>query len=324
MKSQKLKIAVIMGGKSAEHEVSLASGKAVLKNIDKKKYNVLPIVITKKGIWTTSKTRATLDTLKKIQGIDLALIMLHGSYGEDGTIQGLFEMLNIPYTGAGVLSSALSMNKLKTKEIMLVNNILIPKYVSFSKSEWLHDQQEILKKIIKKLSFPCVVKPNDLGSSIGISIPKNKIGLAKACKLALKYSNQILVEKYIRGREIHCGVLGNEEPIALPLDEVFSKNEFYDYEAKYKKGMSLHQAPANLPKNLTRKIQNQAIKIYKLVLCRGMARVDFFVRGEKIYFNEINTIPGFTETSILPKEAKILEISFTKLIDLIIGFALKR
>ncbi len=233
-------------------------------------------------------------------------------------------MLNIPYTGAGVLSSALSMNKLKTKEIMLANNVLIPRYVSFSKIEWQKNQKEILKEIIKKLKLPCVVKPNDLGSSIGISIPKNKVDLAKACKFALKYSNQILVEEYIKGREIHCGILGNENPKALPLDEVFPKNEFYDYESKYKKGMSLHQTPANLSKSLTSRTQSLAVKIYKLVLCQGMARVDFFIKEGKIYFNEINTIPGFTETSILPKEAKILGISFARLIDQIIKFALKK
>lgn len=323
-KRKKLKIAVIMGGKSAEHEVSLNSGKAILKNIDKKKYNVLPVVITRNGRWTTAKTQTTLNTLKKIQNIDLALIMLHGPYGEDGTIQGLFEMLDIPYTGAGVFSSALAMNKLKTKEIMLANNVLVPKFFTFSSYEWQRNQDNIIKKIIKKLGFPCVVKPNDLGSSIGISIPKNKTNLKKACKLALKYSKQILVEEYIKGREIHCGVLGNEKPKALPLDEVFPKKEFYDYEAKYKKGMSFHQTPANLPKKLTSKIQKQAIKIYKLALCQGMARIDFFVKGKKIYFNEINTIPGFTETSILPKEAKISGISFTKLIDMIIKYALNK
>jgi len=321
---KKLKIAVIMGRKSAEHEVSLASGEAVLNNIDKSKYSVLPVKITKSGTWKTDKTSKTIDTLKKIKNIDVAFIIMHGPYGEDGTIQGLLEMLDITYTGAGVLSSSLSMDKLKAKEIMQANGILIPDYLSFTKEEWKIDQNKIIEKVKKSLGFPCVIKPHDLGSSIGISIPKNTNDLKKGFNEALKYSNLILIEKYINGREIHCGILGNKELRALPLDEVISSNEFYDYEAKYKQGMSDHKMPADLSKDLTNKIQDLAKKIYKLVLCEGMARVDFFVVKNRVYFNEINTIPGFTETSIFPKEAKAFGISYTKLIDEIINLALSR
>ncbi len=313
-----------MGGKSAEHEVSLSSGQAVLDNIDKSKYIITPVKITRTGVWKTDKTNNTIDTLKRIKNVDVAFIMMHGPYSEDGTIQGLFEMLDITYTGAGVLSSALSMDKLKTKEIMQANGILIPDYLSFSKEEWKVNKPEIVKKVKDKLNFPCVIKPHDLGSSVGISIPKNNQDFIKGFEIALKYSNLILVEKYIKGREIHCGVLGNYELKALPLDEVLPANEFYDYEAKYTAGMSNHQMPANLPKVLTNKIKDLAKKIYKLVLCEGMARVDFFVAGGQIYFNEINTIPGFTETSIFPKEAKAAGISYKKLIDEIINLAQSR
>ena len=321
---KKLKIAIIMGGKSAEHEVSLASGQAVLDNIDREKYTVIPVKIIKSGIWKTDKTNTTIDTLKKIENIDVAFIMMHGPYGEDGTIQGLFEMLNITYTGAGVLSSSLAMDKLKTKEIMRANGILIPDYLSFSISEWKENGNKIVEEARKKLGFPCVIKPHDLGSSVGISIPKDEKDFKEGFREALKYSDLILIEKYIDGREIHCGVLGNQELQALPLDEVLPSNEFYDYEAKYKQGMSDHQMPASLPKALTNKIQDLAKKVYKLVLCEGMARVDFFVVKNKIYFNEINTIPGFTETSIFPKEAKVAGISYKKLIDKIINLAQSR
>lgn len=321
---KKIKIALIMGGKSAEHEVSLASGQAVLNNIDRKKYNVLPVKITKSGIWKTDKTSITIDTLKKIQSVDVAFIMMHGPYGEDGTIQGLLEMLDVVYTGAGVLSSSLAMDKLKTKEVMKANDILIPDYLSFSKEKWRGNSKGIIKKVKDRLGFPCVIKPHDLGSSVGISIPKNEKEFKNGFREALKYSNLILIEKYINGREIHCGVLGNKELKALPLDEVLPSNEFYDYEAKYKAGKSDHQMPANLSKSLTNKIHNLAKKIYKLVLCEGMARVDFFVVNDKVYFNEINTIPGFTETSIFPKEAIAAGISFKKLIDKIIDLAQKR
>jgi D-alanine-D-alanine ligase len=322
--NKKLKVAVIMGGKSAEHEVSISSGQAVLDNIDREKYNVLPVKITKSGVWKTDKTNTTINTLKEIQGVDVAFIMMHGPYGEDGTIQGLLEMLDVTYTGAGVLSSSLSMDKLKTKEIMKANGILIPDYLSFSKEEWKQNSNAIIKKIKNKLGFPCVVKPHDLGSSVGISIPKNEKDLKKGFNGALKYSNIILIERYIDGREIHCGVLGNRELKALPLDEVLPSNEFYDYEAKYSAGKSDHKMPADLPKALTNKIQNLAKEIFKLVLCEGMARVDFFVVNNRIYFNEINTIPGFTETSIFPKEAIASGISYKNLISEIINLALSR
>jgi len=207
---------------------------------------------------------------------------------------------------------------------MQANGILIPDYLSFTKEEWKIDQNKIIEKVKKSLGFPCVIKPHDLGSSIGISIPKNTNDLKKGFNEALKYSNLILIEKYINGREIHCGILGNKELRALPLDEVISSNEFYDYEAKYKQGMSDHKMPADLSKDLTNKIQDLAKKIYKLVLCEGMTQVDFFVVKNRVYFNEINTIPGFTETSIFPKEAKAFGISYTKLIDEIINLALSR
>lgn len=321
---RKIKVAVIMGGRSAEHDVSISSGKAVLDNIDRKLFSVLPVTITRSGIWKTKTTNSTIETLKKIKQVDVAFIIMHGPYGEDGTIQGLFETLNIPYTGAPVLSSALSMDKLKTKEIMKANNILIPKYISFSKEEWGNDSDKILKIINKALGLPCVVKPHNLGSSVGINIPKSYRGLKKACLEALRYSDLILVEQFIEGKEIHCGVLGNSNLQALPLDEVLPLNDFYDYKAKYKKGGAEHKMPADLSRKMTKKVQELAKNIYKLVLCRGMARVDFFVVRDKVYFNEINTIPGFTETSIFPKEARAAGISYPELITKIINFALEK
>jgi D-alanine-D-alanine ligase len=321
---KKIKVAVIMGGRSAEHDVSMDSAKAILDNINKNKYSAIPVIITRSGIWKTKNTSNTFDTLRKIKNIDVAFIMMHGPYGEDGTVQGMFEMLDIPYTGAGVLSSSLSMNKLKTKELAQYHGIDVAKYIYFTKQDWKLDSKDVVKRIANKIGFPCVVKPNDLGSSIGISIPNRKKELAVACREALKYSDQVLVEKYIDGREIHCGVLGNDEIEALPLDEVLPANEFYDYEAKYKKGKSDHKMPADIDGRITKKIQEQAKKIYRMVLCQGFARVDFFLKGNKVYFNEINTIPGFTQTSIFPKEAAASGNSYPQLIDRIIRLALKK
>lgn len=321
---KKLMVAVIMGGRSGEHEVSLASGHSVMENLDKKKYQALPFVITKKGIWQTKTTKDTISTLARLRKVDVVIIMLHGPFGEDGTVQGLLELFDLPYVGANVFSSALCMNKLKTKEIMKANRVLIPDYLGFSKREWKENKDQILKAVIKKLKFPLVIKPNDLGSSLGISIPKNKKQLVTAINSAAKYSDQILAEKYIKGKEIHAGIVGNENPISLPLDEVRPKKEFYDYEAKYKPGMSEHLTPASLSLVLTKKIKGIAKKIFRLVECSGMARVDFLVKGTKVYFNEVNTIPGFTKTSILPKEAKIAGIDFPRLLDLLIGYALLR
>jgi len=313
-----------MGGKSGEHEISLLSGESVLKNLDRKKYEPIKIIIDKKGAWCSEKTKNTIDTFREVQKASVAIIMLHGPYGEDGTVQGLLELLGVPYTGADVFSSALCMDKLKTKEIMIANGILIPDYVAFSKEEWRCTPKNILLSIITKLSLPVVVKPNNLGSSLGISIPKNEKQLKKSIEAALKHSSEILVEQYIRGKEIHCGILGNNKILALPLDEVRPKAEFYDYKSKYSPGGAEHLTPAPLEAKFTKSIQNIARKIYKIVRCSGMARVDFLVQGEKIYFNEINTIPGFTATSILPKEAKMAGISFPKLVDLLIKFALEK
>jgi D-alanine-D-alanine ligase len=314
-----------MGGKSPEHEISLASGRAVLENISRERYRVLPIIISRKGRWLTKRTRNTTATMQKLLSwVDVAVIMLHGPYGEDGTIQGLLEMFDIPYTGAGVLASSLAMDKIKTKEIMKANGVLIADYMSLDREGWLESKEKFLSLAVEKIGFPCVVKPSNLGSSVGISISKDRKTLAESCLKAFKYSDKILIEDYIKGREIHCGVLGNKNPSALPLDEVKPKNEFYDYEAKYKEGMSDHEVPARLPKKLIEKVQREALKIYKLLCCQGMARIDFFIQGEKVIFNELNTIPGFTQTSIFPKEAKVAGINFSNLIDRLINLAVSR
>lgn len=290
----KIKIAVLMGGKSSEREVSMSSGKEVLANIDRKKYFVTPIEIPLKG-------NGWVDKLLKIKP-DVVFIALHGDLGEDGAMQGMLEEFGIPYTGCGVLASALGMDKILFKRIMRQEKILIPKDV---------------------VNAPCFVKPGNQGSSVGASLVLVKKDLNKAIKLAKKYSENILIEEYVKGVELTCGVLGNRDLEALPVVEIIPKGKYFDYNSKYKKGGSEEIVPARISKPLTKKVQELAIKVYKTVGARGFARIDFILKNNKLFVLEINTIPGLTPMSLLPKEAKAIGISYSVLIDKIIKYALE-
>lgn len=341
---RKIRVVVLMGGKSPEYEVSIISGTNVTLNLDSKKYEVLPVVISKDGAKWRLTSRESLLTIsdplklrgtrkeiilsreKRIDGansfsdrkIDVVFVAMHGPYGEDGTIQGMLELTGIPYTGSGVGASAVGMDKIMFRKIMKAEGIRIPKYVVTKRGEGV-------KNIIKTLGKPpYFVKPVDQGSSVGSSIVRKGADLAKALRLAYKFGKLALVDQYLVGTEVTCAVIGNDDPIALPVIEIVPlKGEFFDYESKYSESGAEEIVPAKISKALARKIQDLSIKIYKAIGCRGFARIDFILKNNRVpVVLEINTIPGLTPMSLLPKAAKAAGISYAELINRIIEFAL--
>lgn len=340
----KLRVAVLMGGKSPEYEISLISGKEVVRSLPKK-YHVSPVIISRDGkrwLLTDKQSLLDLDNPLKLLGtgkeakikrgkskvtnqeelsekIDVCFIAMHGPYGEDGTVQGLLELADIPYTGPGVLASAIGMDKLMFRKILASQKIPVPKYVVFYKGQ----KAPNLKKELGNL--PYFVKPNSQGSSVGTSIVRRKSDFKKALQLAFNYGEVVLVDKYIKGKEITCGVLGNKEPYALPLVEIEPlKGEFFNYDSKYTESGANEIVPARLDKKTTEKIQKMAIEVYKLINAKGFSRVDFILSGEKPYVLEINTIPGLTPMSLLPKAAKQAGLTYSRLLDEIIKYAAKK
>jgi D-alanine-D-alanine ligase len=352
----KINLALIFGGKSGEHEVSLRSAASVLKALDPEKYQVVPIGITKEGGWKTGpeliesgfqkildsgdqvllpaepsnhqlmKTPAGQGQMVPAEQIDVAFPVLHGTFGEDGTIQGLFEMAGVPYVGAGVLGSAVGMDKDVMKRLLLQAGIPTARFVSFLDSHWEQQPRKILNTIENQLGYPCFVKPANMGSSVGISKAKNLEQLTSAIELAAQFDRKIIVEQFINGREIECSVLGNDEPIASIPGEIIPAHEFYDYEAKYIDDRSELLIPAPLSPEQVKTIQDLAIKTFLVGECAGMARVDFFVDRETggVWVNEINTIPGFTSISMYPKLWEASGLSYPQLIDRLIELALER
>ncbi len=345
----KKNVVVIFGGQSPEHEVSLNSASMIISNMNEEKYYIIPIGITKEGQWliydgpvehiktgewekygtpaiispdATQKSILKIigDKIKKIP-VDVIFPVLHGKWGEDGTIQGLFEMAQIPYVGDGVLSSCVSMDKVFTKMIANSVNIEQAKYLWFYTYELEHCEN-ILNQIEKELQYPCFIKPANTGSSVGITKAHNREELKKALYYAAKFDTKVIAEEFIDGREIECSVLGNENPIASGVGEIFSAAEFYDYDAKYNNAESKTVVPAELDKEITDKIRKIAIKIFKAVEGTGLARVDFLIQKNtnRIIFNELNTMPGFTSISMYPMlweaEGKSKELLIDELITL--------
>lgn len=330
----KIRIAVLFGGRSAEHEVSIQSAKNVYNALDKNKYDVTLIGISKEGRWylnsgskfllgdPSSKLLQTIDLSNQELGhIDVVFPILHGPYGEDGTVQGLLKLMNIPFVGASVLGSALGMDKDVMKRLLQQANIPVAKFFAFTNSNKIN-----FRKLAKELGLPFFIKPANLGSSVGVNKVKNQKEFEKALDEASQYDNKILVEEYIKGREIECSVLGNENPIASIPGEVIVNQEFYSYNAKYiDESGAVLEIPAKLPKDIIKKIQELAVKTFKTLCCEGMGRVDFFLtKDDKIFVNEINTIPGFTNISMYPKLWEASGIPYNKLIDKLIELALQR
>jgi len=301
-----------MGGKTPEHEISLLTGKGVVKNLDRKKYQVLPIIIPKRGAgW--EKFISQIKTKKP----DVVFIAMHGPFGEDGTVQGLLELIGVPYAGAGVLASAIGMDKTMFRKVMAQARILSPRYLVLEK-------KDSLDSVWRKLKLPVVVKPTNQGSSVGVSIVRQKNQLSFALKKAFAYGSRVMVEEFIKGTEISCGVLGNESPKALPVVEIIPRKEFFDYEAKYQADKCEEIVPARLPTQLTKKVQNLAVKVFQVIDCRGFGRVDMIIKQNQPYVLEINTIPGLTPNSLLPKEAQAAGISYSQLLDKLIKLALEK
>lgn len=351
----KITVGVLFGGRSAEHEVSLVSAASIINALDKNKYDILPIGITKEGRWLSAvnavqllKEHAPLDNLPEhillpdprkqslvnistafpqaAQHLDVIFPVLHGTYGEDGTIQGLLELADIPYVGAGVLGSAIGMDKVVAKQLLERAKIPVTPSVWFFFSDFKKNSKKYITDIEKKLRYPCFVKPPNQGSSVGITKAHNRKELLAAIELAGQYDRKVLVEKaVIQPREIEVSVLGNDNPIVSVPGEIIPSNEFYDYDAKYVDGKSTAIIPAKLPKPTIKKIQQYAVSAYAILDCAGMARIDFLVqKNGKVFLNEINTIPGFTSISMYPKLWEASGISYSELLDRLIQLALER
>lgn len=353
--NSKIKVGVLFGGRSAEHEVSLVSAASIIHALDKNKYEILPIGITKDGRWLSEvnaiqllRDHAPLDTLPEhvllpdprkqslvnvsnafpqaAQHIDVIFPVIHGTFGEDGAIQGLFELADIPYVGAGVLGSSVGMDKIVAKQLLERANIPVTKSIWFFFNDYTQNSKKHVADIEKKLRYPCFVKPPNQGSSVGISKAHNRKELIAAIELAGQYDRKILVEKaVVTPREIEVSVLGNNQPIVSLPGEIIPSNEFYDYDAKYVDGKSTAEIPAKLPKNIVKKIQRYATEAFTVLDCAGMARIDFLVQKDgKIFLNEINTIPGFTSISMYPKLWEASGIKYPELLDRLIQLAIDR
>ncbi len=338
---EKLKVTVVFGGRSGEHEVSLVSASSVIKALDQTKYNIFEIGITREGQWLSGPnclenfkkgnyedlSPVNFDTDPKSKHKpDIAFPVLHGPFGEDGTIQGLFEMLKIPYVGCGVLASSTAMDKLQCKAIWDAAGLPIVPYLGLNRKAWLNDPSTILKDIEENIKFPCFVKPANMGSSVGITKVKTASALKDAIDLAAKYDRRILVEKGINAREIESAILGNNDVIASPLGEIIVGGEFYDFNDKYVDGVSMTEVPAQLDDDLADKIRETSIKAYKLLDCSGLARVDSFIDRDtgEVYLNEINTMPGFTSISMYPKMMAAYGMNYEELVDKLIELGIER
>ena len=343
----KLRIGLIFGGESPEHEVSLASASAIYRSLDPQRYLVVPIAITKDGRWIGGEparralaegSTDSLDTeaLRSVAGhnrnpliseeVDIVIPALHGPYGEDGTIQGFLELCGVPYVGSGVLSSAVGMDKVIMKSLFEQAGLPVVPSVSLLTKDWIADPAGAVGQIVKAIGFPCFIKPANQGSSVGISSASSEEELRRALDLAVRYDRKLIVERGIDAREIEVAVLGNDQPEASVAGEIRTGHKFYDYEAKYTAGEMELIAPAPVPDEQMELFRTMAMQAFVALDCSGMARVDFFLdrRDEKIYVNEINTIPGFTELSIYPKLWEASGLSYRQLLDRLIELALER
>lgn len=348
----KLRIGVIFGGMSPEHEVSIVSGTSVVSNLDKEKYAIYPIYINKEGIWyeykdqinkyqmgaTLGKTEKIENAIEYLKKLDVVFPVLHGLYGEDGSIQGMLELLNIPYVGCKILGSALGMDKVYSKIMFEKAGIKQAKYEYIKKfndkyiyvdkklNETIYNNiEEICSLLEKKLNFPMFVKPSNSGSSVGINQAKNAEELKEYIKIAEEFDNKILIEEKVIGREIECSVLGNEIVKTSCLGEIIPDEEFYTYNSKYNNSKAKLIIPAEISKELTLEIQKIAVKAFKAIDGKGFSRVDFLVNDKtgEINIIEINTIPGFTSISMFPKLFENTGISYSDLLEQLINLALE-
>ncbi|MFD0870867.1 bifunctional D-alanyl-alanine synthetase A/UDP-N-acetylmuramate--L-alanine ligase [Chlamydia abortus] len=366
---KKIRVGLVYGGRSGEHDVSLQTALAVIQAFDHSKYEVYPFYITKQGEWRTGKAlngpvgnlqalispeqpdasspdkndpsgialmplfasggaaeTAVTEAAEHPGTLDVIFPLLHGTYGEDGTLQGMLEMANIPYVGAGVLASAVGMDKVTMKKLFAQEGLPQCIYRHFTKAQWAKDQAFFLMEIEVAVGYPCFVKPANLGSSVGVSKASDREELLEAVQLAFKYDRKVIVEEYVSAREIEVGVLGNEEPEVSVAGEIVSSNDFYDYKAKYIDGKSAMIIPAELPEEKAQQIRELALRAFQAIDGSGLARVDFFLdkASGQVYINEINTMPGFTPFSMYPLLWKASGKTYPQLLDDLIRLAFQR
>ncbi|MBI2188198.1 MAG: D-alanine--D-alanine ligase [Acidobacteria bacterium] len=350
-----LRVGVIYGGRSGEHEVSVASAASIFKHLDRDKYEPVPIRIEKDGRWTlgarppqaisaaevlghpatVAEGERHMEALRPVEptaavtgtGIDVVFPILHGPYGEDGTVQGLLELANVPYVGAGVLGSAVGMDKAVMKALFAAHGLPIVGHEVVLRREWERDERTIIARVARSLRYPVFVKPANLGSSVGISKAKSDAEFADAMALALQYDRKIVIEAAVPdAREIECAVLGNDEPEASIPGEIIPSREFYDYEAKYLDEGSRLLIPAPLGDEQTAEVKRLAIEAFRAVDGAGMARVDFLLARATgdLFVNEVNTIPGFTTISMYPKLWEASGLPYSALLDRLLTLALER
>jgi len=362
MARKKQRIGLIFGGRSGEHDVSLASATSVMANLDKDTYEVVPIGITKEGGWllgteparlmateqdvsetsgTETTTAVTLtgdprlrrliplqdgEELQDNGALDVIFPVLHGTYGEDGTLQGLLEMANVPYVGCGVLGAALGMDKEKMKIVFQAIGLPGVDYLVYRRNEWERSPETIMDAIEQRLCYPCFVKPVNLGSSVGINKAHDRVELEHAINVAAEYDRKIIIEQGINCRELECAVLGNDEPTVSVVGEVIASNEFYDYNAKYLDDKSQVIIPAEIAQATEEEVRRQAVKAFLALDLSGLARVDFFLENEtgRVYINEVNTLPGFTQISMYPKLWEASGLPYPQLLDRLIELAIER
>jgi D-alanine-D-alanine ligase len=361
---RRLRVGLIFGGRSGEHEVSLASAASVLGAMDRVRYEVVPVGVTRDGQWlvggdplralaeqagirlalpvtaapgpAASEDGRTLPPMSRVAvagglpatvapTLDVVLPLIHGPYGEDGTLQGLLELADLPYVGAGVLASAVGMDKATMKAVFRAHGLPVVPHLVVTEPEWAADPEDVVRRVQAELGFPCFTKPSNLGSSVGISKVAAPGALAAAVAAAFAHDRKIVIERGVAAREIEVSVLGNDTPEASVPGEILPGKEWYDYEAKYTEGVAKLLIPAAVPPALAAELRRLAVAAFRAIDAAGLARVDFFLEGEdRIWVNEINTIPGFTRTSAYPRLWEASGLPYPKLIDRLIELALER
>ncbi|HXG35709.1 MAG TPA: D-alanine--D-alanine ligase family protein [Dehalococcoidia bacterium] len=348
MPGQRLRVGIIFGGKSAEHEVSVVSAQGVQHAADSERFAITMIGVTRESIWLTPEETAHAlmqvppssyrplaasvsgvaairpQVLEALSALDVAFPLIHGTFGEDGTLQGMLELLGIPYVGAGVAASALGMDKALMKTVFQQAGLPVPGFRVMHARQWQADWQAEARQIEAAIGYPCFVKPANMGSSVGVSKVRSPAELTAAVELALRYDRKALAEQAIAGREIELAVLGNEAPEVSPPGEIIPAGEFYDYAAKYLEDSAQLVAPVSLPQPVSQRLQELAVAAFRAIDCAGMARVDFFLQGDEPIVNEINTIPGFTPISMYPKLWEAAGLPYRDLITRLIELALER
>ncbi len=358
----KVRVLVLFGGRSAEHEVSVVSARSIINALDPARYEVRPVYITRAGRWVLEPARAwaALDggpeaalpgrpearpeeeahglpvsagslalaslTGEEVLEVDVAFPVLHGPYGEDGTVQGLLELAGIPYVGAPVLGSALGMDKVLMKAVFMARGLPVVPHTYFLVRDFRADPAGVLARVQAEIGLPCFVKPANLGSSVGVSKVTRPEELTPAVERAAQYDRKVLVERAVNARELECSVLGNDDPVASGVGEVVPAGEFYDYRAKYQDSRTQLLIPAPIPDAVAEEVRRLSVAAFKALDLAGMARVDFFYCRDsgRLYINEVNTIPGFTPVSMYPKLWEAAGLSYGELVDRLIGLAIER